>query len=71
MTPNKEVLETVLDDSFLKKLALVARIYGWNGDYIAVSDFVHWCCQAVGKPTPNLEVIAEEDDEMDLAEGTE
>lgn len=63
MIPNKEILEAALDDSFLKKLSLVARCYGWLGDYTEVKDFVVWCHDHAGVRCPELEPFALEENE--------
>ncbi len=40
---HEEKLRASLSPEWLELLVDAARIYGWEGDYIEIDDFVLWC----------------------------
>lgn len=61
----KRVAAITRDKKFLEKLAEAARLYGWNGDYTEVEDFVIYYFNLAGMKTPNLTVVYTEDKSLD------
>ena len=43
------------DDCFLSKLTEVAKLYGWDGDYVEVVEFVRYLHISLNKEIPNLD----------------
>jgi hypothetical protein len=49
-----EKMNRLLDDTFLEKLAEVARLYGWEGDYVEIQEFVRSLYFLQKKKIPDL-----------------
>jgi hypothetical protein len=45
------------DKEFLERLLKEARIYGWDGDYVEVRDFVRATFRRLGKVAPTIEAM--------------
>lgn len=54
-------IKALLTPDFLEKLAEIAKLYGWAGDYFAISQFVRECYGIAGIVPPNLDPYKPED----------
>lgn len=41
------------DKQFIERLTLLARHYGWTGDYIEIQNFVEWAHKQYGLALPD------------------
>jgi len=48
-------IKELCDDTFLEKLAEVARLTGWSNDYIEICSFVEECFDHANKAKPDLQ----------------
>ena len=54
-------LNDLLDKSFLNKLAEIGKLYGWNGDYCELREFIENLHIEHGAEIPDLEPYEIED----------
>jgi len=54
-------IKRLLDKDFLAKLKEIAKLYGWNGDYTEIKDFVSYLYSVHG-----IEITQEELEPYDL-----
>lgn len=50
-----ELLKKLCTDRFLSKLTKIARLYGWEGDYVEVRGFVEYLFVNRDKAVPETE----------------
>ena len=50
-----ERLHASLGDGFLNQLVEVAKLYGWDGDYTEIEQFIRDLYEGINKPCPDLE----------------
>jgi hypothetical protein len=50
-----EKVDDLATEEFLSSLVTIARLYGWEGDYIEVRSFLSWIYRAVEAIEPDLE----------------
>lgn len=60
------------NQEFLNKLINLARTYGWEGDYLEVSQFVRWCHYFLGTPLIEVDLTPYDSDiEVEFIEDIE
>lgn len=55
-------LVDLIDEPFLNKLAEVAKLYGWSGDYTEIGGFVACLFELKKLQPPDLEPYESDDD---------
>ena len=55
-------LTELLSDEFLHNLVEVAKLYGWDGDYTEIENFITDLFDRLNKPYPDLEPYEIESD---------
>lgn len=49
-------------EQLMADLIVLARTYGWSGDYVEVCDFVRWCHDTLGVSTLALNLTPFDDE---------
>ena len=57
------LLRPKLTDEFLDILVQAVNTCGWGVDFIESADFVDWCFNVAGKPSPPLDVYNDEEND--------
>lgn len=47
-------VKSIITDDFLNQLTEIAKLYGWQGDYTEIIDFVRNCHGVVNRQAPDL-----------------